>query len=105
MPEDRRRPEADAGRERDPDGLVHPADLLDGEAQREEVTPAPATGLGEGKAEQSEVAHRVHDLDGQPALPVPLLDVRGDLGGCELPNGPLEGRVLLARHKVHDRSP
>ena len=74
--QDRVDAEPDAGLEGDADRLVDAAELLDGDAERGEVAAAAAVLLGHDQAEQAELAHRVHDVDREVVLAVPLRDVR-----------------------------
>ena len=78
-PEDRIGTEADTGRQGDPHRLIHAPQLLDRNAQRCEVATAATPSLGEHDAEQPEVAHRVHHVDGEVAGAVPLGRVRSDV--------------------------
>ena len=74
--EDRVDAEADAGRERDADRLVDPAELLDGDAQAGEraalgVLEGAAVLLGDDEAEQPEVAHPRDEVGREVVLAVP----------------------------------
>ena len=74
-------------------------------ATHSEVKSAPraAVLLGHDQAEQAELAHRVHDLDREVVLAVPLRDVRRDLASrrsrarpCGRSRGPRTARTSSA---------
>ena len=114
--EDRVDPEPDTGRQRDADGLVDPAQLLDGHAQRRErpggiVTlaggrafQAAAVLLGHHQAEQPQVAHPRHQLDREAVLAVPLRGVRRHVVLGELAHHRAEVLVVLAELERHGAS-
>ena len=98
--EDRVDAQPDAGAEGDADALVDPAELLDRDAEAGEgvlVETGPAVLLRGHQAEQPEVAHLRHEVHGEVAVAVPLLDVRGHLGLGELADGGAEVLVLLGQ--------
>ena len=75
--------EADARLERDRHRLVDPAELLDGHAERGEVAAAAAVLLGEGQAEQAQLAHGQDGVDREGVVAVPGLGVRRDLAAAK----------------------
>ena len=77
--EDRVDAQADGGLERDPDRLVDAAELLDRDAERDEVTLTPAVRLGGGQAEQAQLTHLVNHVDGEVMVAVPLRGMGRDL--------------------------
>ncbi len=93
--------EPDGGLQRDAQGLVDPPDLLDRDAQAGETALPAAVLLGGGHAEQAELAHLVHDLDGEVVLAVPLRGVRRDLGLGELADDLAERLVLGRQFEGH----
>ena len=95
--------EPDAGLQRDRQRLVGAGDLLDGHAQPGQVTAA-AVRLGERDAEQPELAHRLHGLDGERVVAVPRLGVRFDLGLDELAHDGPQRLVLLGQLRVQRSS-
>ena len=99
--EDRVGAEADAGRQRDAQRLVDAAELLDRHAQRGEVATGAAVLLGEHDAEQTELAHRPHDVDREVVVTVPLRSVRRDLGLGELAHRLTQHLVLVAQLPCH----
>ena len=95
--------EADAGLQGDGDRLVDPGELLDRHAQPGEVTAATAHRLGEGDAEQPQLAHRQHGGDGELVGAIPLGGVRLDLGVGELTHQRAQRVVLVAQLRHHRR--
>src|SRR5581483_5101477 len=75
---DRRGTEAHGRLEGDADAGVGARDLLDGQAQREKVRAGPAVLLGEGQAEEAELAHLADDVVAEPVLTVELFGRRRD---------------------------
>ena len=63
--------------------------------------PPPPCSLGERQAEQPELAHRQHRVDGEAVIAVPRLGVRRDLGGGEVPHDQAEGLLLVAQVQIH----
>ena len=100
---DRAGAEPDAGLQRDRQRLVGPGDLLDGHAEPGEVAAA-AVGLGERDAEQAELAHRQHGVDGERVVAVPRLGVRLDLGVDELAHHGPQRLVLLGQLRMQRSS-
>ena len=98
---DRVGPEPHAGLEGDGHRVVDPGQLLDGDAQHREVAAAAAVLLGEGDAEQPEVAHAAHDVDREVVIAVPRLGVRRDLGLGEVTHDRAQRVVLLGELHVH----
>ncbi len=76
--EDRHGAERDPGLERDGDGLVDPAELLEGQAEDEEVPAHAAVLLGKGQAEESHLTHLPHDVVGEGLGGVVVGGHRGD---------------------------
>jgi hypothetical protein len=92
--EDRVGAKPDAGREGDAERLVDASDLLDGDAQRDEVAVAAAPLAREHEPEQAELAHLLHDLQREVVGLVPGGDVGGDLGLGEVADDLAEREVL-----------
>jgi len=88
--------EPDGGFESDPERLVDPADLLDGDTQAGEVSRA-AVLFGTAKPKQAEIAHELDRLERYLMSSIPVRDV-----GCEIARGEVSNRgpevvVLLAK--------
>ena len=66
-----------------------------------EVAAGAAPLLGEHDAEESEVAHLPHDVDGEVMFAVPLRGVRSDLGLGELAHGRPQQVVLGRQLPAH----
>ncbi len=96
--------ETDTGLQRDRHRLVGPRQFLDGHAQPGEVTTAPVW-RRERDAEQPELPHRQHDVDGERVVAIPLLGVRLDLGGDELAHHLAQRFVFLGQLRMHLTSP
>ena len=99
--EDRVGAQADARLERDGHRRVDPAELLDGDAERGEVGARAAVLLGERQAEQAQLAHREHGVDGEGVLAVPGLGVRRDLALGEVADDLAERLLLRAQVEIH----
>ncbi len=99
--EDRVDAEPDARGQGDPDGLVDPAELLDGHAEAGEVAlsvvGAAAVLLRHDETEEAELAHLGDQVGREVALRVPLRDVGCDLLLGEVPDDLAEVLVLLAQ--------
>ena len=95
--EDRVDAEADPGAERDADGLVDAAELLDRDDERHEVAVGAAVLLRNDETEEAEVAHLRDEVGREVAVAVPLRDVRRDLRLGELAHDRAEVLVLLAQ--------
>ncbi len=99
--EDRVRPEADAGLDRDRHRLVHAAELFEGDAERREVGTTAAVLGRKDQAEEAEVTHREHGVDRKLVRAIPGLDVRRDLGLGEVADDLPERLLLVAQLEVH----
>ena len=100
-PEDRRCAQPDGRLQRDGHRLVDPGELLDGDAQGGQVGAAAPVLLGEGDAEQAQVAHLAHGVDGERVVAVPRLGVRCDLALGEVANDLAERLLLRGELHVH----
>ena len=59
--------------------VINPGQLLDGDAEHREVATATAVRLGEGDAEEPQLPHAAHHVDGEVVIAVPRFGVRSDL--------------------------
>src|ERR687895_508261 len=82
-PGDRAAAQTNGRFEGDAEGLVHPADLLDGDARAGKV-PGPAVLLRAAQAEQPEVAHQLDRLQRSLVRSVPAFDVGRQVPGREV---------------------
>ena len=97
--EDRHGAERDPGLERDGDGLVDPSELLEGQAQDEQIAAHAAVFFGKGQAEETELTHLPHDFVGEGLGGVVVGGHRGDHVTGERRHG--LAQLLLLR--VQDR--
>ena len=87
--------ESDTGRQRDADGLVDPAELLDRDAEAREVAVSTPELLRDHEAEQPKVTHLGDQINREMVLAVPCGDVRSHLGLGELPHDSAEVFMIL----------
>jgi hypothetical protein len=71
-------PESDCCLQRDGQGGVDAGDLLDRDAEGQEVGVVAAVALREGQTEQAQVTHLVHHVHGELVGGIPGIGVRGD---------------------------
>ena len=97
--QDRVDAETDGCFERDAHRLVDATDLLDRHTQAGEVAVLARTPelFRRGEAEQPELAHLLHGVDGEVVVLVPLRGVRRDLGLRELAHALPERLVLSSQ--------
>ena len=70
-------------------GEAHPAvrQLLNDSDIGEEVQTQSSVGFGDGHTEEAELAHLLHDVDGEAVVAFELRGDGNDLPGDEAPNG------------------
>ena len=98
---DRHRTEADRRLERDRDARVDPGELLDREAEREEVAAHPGVLLRERQAEQPHLAHLANDVVRELAGAVGVLRLRRDDVTREVLDALAQRLVLVAQPMIH----
>ncbi len=84
---------------------VHPCDLLDRDAVREIADVASAVLLGNEHAEEPELAHFLHEVEGELLLLVELLGDGFDLLFGELAHGIPQYLLLLAEVEIRHVRP
>ncbi len=98
---DRRRAEANRRLERDPDPGIAPRDLLDGDAQRQEIGAGATCLFGERQAEQAELAHLADDVVAELVVAVELHSRRHDHLAREVPARVADRLLLRGQFKIH----
>ena len=99
---DRHGPEPDGGLERDRQRGVDPGELLDRQAEGEEIAPHPPVFLGKGQPEQTELGHLFHGAHGELPLGVPALRMGADGVVDEGPDRLLKLLLLEREIEVHE---
>src|SRR5207249_5005448 len=96
--------EPDRRLQRDRRRRVHPRQLFDGDAEREEVGTRSTVRLGEREPEQAQVAHLLQDRGRQLAARICFLGLRRDDLVRKRPDGPAELLGLRREVEIHGHS-